>query len=95
MESLLHADELCSGRTTDATTLSAEKVRILIWPLDRAQKFRGVFVGYFPWSSMESLLHADDVHLGRTTDSTAVLAEKVHNFWSNRWIAPKFLEDFL
>jgi hypothetical protein len=29
---------------------------------------------------MESLLHADDVHLGRTTDSTAVLAEKVHNF---------------
>jgi hypothetical protein len=30
MESLLHADELCSGRTTDATTLSAEKVRILI-----------------------------------------------------------------
>jgi hypothetical protein len=29
---------------------------------------------------MQSLLHADDVRSGRTTDSTAVPAEKVHNF---------------
>jgi hypothetical protein len=29
---------------------------------------------------MQSLLHAEDVHLGRTTYSTAVPAEKVHNF---------------
>jgi len=29
---------------------------------------------------MESLLHADDVRSGRTTDSTVVPAEKVHNF---------------
>jgi hypothetical protein len=29
---------------------------------------------------MESLLHADEVRSGRTTDLTAQLAEKVHNF---------------
>jgi hypothetical protein len=29
---------------------------------------------------MESLLHVDDVRLGRSTDSTAVPAQKVHNF---------------
>jgi len=38
---------------------------------------------------MESLLHADDVRSGRTTDTTTVPAEKVHNFLSDRWIAPK------
>jgi len=48
--------------------------------LDRAQKFKGVSVAYFPWSSMESLLHADDVRSGRTTDTTKVPVEKVHNF---------------
>jgi hypothetical protein len=32
----------------------------------------------FSWSSMESLLHADDVRSGRTTD---------------RWIPLKFLEE--
>jgi hypothetical protein len=29
---------------------------------------------------MESLLHADDDHSGRTTDATKVPAEKVYNF---------------
>jgi hypothetical protein len=29
---------------------------------------------------MESLLLADDVRSGRTTDTTRVLAEKVYNF---------------
>ena len=40
---------------------------------------------------MESLLHADDVRSGRTTEATKVLAEKVLNFYSDRWIAPKIL----
>jgi hypothetical protein len=52
----------------------------LIRPLDCAQIFRGVSVGCIPWSSMESLVHADDVRSGRTTDATKVPAEKVHNF---------------
>jgi len=43
---------------------------------------------------MESLLHADVVHLGRTSDATTMPAEKVHNFSSDRWIALKVLEDF-
>jgi len=29
---------------------------------------------------MESLLYVDDVRLGHSTDSTAVPAQKVHNF---------------
>jgi hypothetical protein len=44
---------------------------------------------------MESLHHADDVRSSRTTDATTVPAEKVHNFSSDRWIALKFLEEFL
>jgi protein tyrosine phosphatase len=67
---------------------------LLIRPLDRAQIFRGVFVSCFPWSSMESLLHADDIRSGRTTDATTVQAKKVHKFWSERWITLKVLEDF-
>jgi hypothetical protein len=43
---------------------------------------------------MESLLHADEVCSGRTTDATTVPAKKVHNFCSDRWIAPKFLKEF-
>jgi len=63
--------------------------------LDRAQIFKGVSVGCFPWSSMESLLHADKVRSGRTTDATTVPTEMVYNFWSDRWIALKFLEKFV
>jgi len=56
--------------------------------------FIGVSVGYFPWSSVDSLLHADDVLSSRTTDTTKVPAEKVHNFCSDRWIASKVLKEF-
>jgi len=41
---------------------------------------------------MESHLHADEVRSGHTTDGTKVSVEKVYNFLSDRWIAPKFLE---
>ena len=147
MESLEHADNVRSGRTTDASKVPLQKVHnfwtdrwivlkfleefpyavfhwvawnckckpttsvgafhrhdqntgskglsLLTRPLDRAQIFRGVSIGYFSCSSVESLLHADDVRSGRTTDSTTVPAEKVYNFWSDRWIAPKFSEEFL
>jgi hypothetical protein len=43
---------------------------------------------------MESLLRSDDVRSSRTTETTKVPAEKVHKFLSNRWITPKFLEEF-
>jgi hypothetical protein len=79
MEYLLNTDEVRSGRTTDATKVPAEKV-LLIQSLDRAQIFRGVFVGCFAWSSMESLLHTDEVRSGRTTEGTKIPAKKVHNF---------------
>jgi hypothetical protein len=81
VESLLHADDVYSGRTTDAIALPAEKVhKFFIRPLDCAESFRGLSGGCFSRSSMQSLLHADDIRSGRTTDSTTVPAEKVHNF---------------
>jgi hypothetical protein len=43
---------------------------------------------------MKSLLHADEVRSGRTIDATKVPAKKVHNFWSDCWIALKFLKEF-
>jgi len=43
---------------------------------------------------MESLLHSNEVRSGRTTDATKVPAENVRNFWYDRWIVPKFLEEF-
>jgi hypothetical protein len=43
---------------------------------------------------MESLVQAEGIRSGRTIDATKVSAEKVHNFFFHRWIAPKFLEEF-
>jgi hypothetical protein len=43
---------------------------------------------------MESLLHAEEVRSGRTTNGTKVLAKKGHNFWSDRWISPKYFKEF-
>ena len=38
---------------------------------------------------MESLVDADDVRSGHTTDTIRVPAQKVHNYRSDRWIALK------
>jgi len=80
MESLLHADDVHSG--VPPTRLEYRLRRSITFDptVDRAQIFRGVSIGCFPWSSMESLLHPDDVRSGRTTAATAVPAEKVHGF---------------
>jgi hypothetical protein len=53
---------------------------LLIQPLDRAQFFGGVSIGCFPWSSVDSVLHTDDVRSGRTIDGTTVPPEKFHKF---------------
>jgi hypothetical protein len=63
-------------------------------PLYHAQIFGVVFVGCFPWSSMDSLLHVDEVRSGQSTDTTTVPTKKIHNFWTDRRIALKFLEEF-
>jgi hypothetical protein len=42
-----------------------------------------------------SLLDADGVSSGQTTDQTRVSGQKVHNSWSDRWIVLKFLQEFL
>ena len=79
MESLLHADDVHSG--VPPTRLEYRLRRSITFDptVDRAQIFRGVSIGCFPWSSMDFLLHANDVRSGPTTDSSRILAEKVHN----------------
>jgi len=43
---------------------------------------------------MESLLHADDVRSGGSTNTTIVPVENVPNFLSARWIALTYLKEF-
>jgi hypothetical protein len=43
---------------------------------------------------MKLLLNAPRVWSGQTTDQTRVLAQNVHNYWSDRWIVLKFLQEF-
>ena len=45
--------------------------------------------GSFTWSSVESVLHDDDVRSGRNTDTIRVPDQKAHNYRSDRWIALK------
>ena len=43
---------------------------------------------------MDSLLHDDDVRSGANTDTMRVLAQKVYNFRSDRWITLKVFDEF-
>jgi len=43
---------------------------------------------------MKLLLDAPRVWSGQTTDQTRVLAQNVHNYWSDRLIMLKFLQEF-
>ena len=75
MESLLHADDVRSSCTTNATTVPAGNIhKFSIRPLDWAESFKGLSGGCFSWSSIDSLLHADDVRSGSTTDLIAIPA---------------------
>ena len=53
--------------------------------------FPRVSGGCFTWSSVESVLHDDDVRSGRSTDTIRVPDQNVHNYRSDRWIALKFV----
>ena len=90
VDSLLHADDVRSDHTIDSTRVPAQKV--YNYRSDRwitLKVLLGVFVCFFTWSSMESVLHANKVWSGPTTATTRVLAQKVHNYRSNRWMALK------
>ena len=45
-------------------------------------------------SSADSILHFDDVRSGNSNDPSRVLAQKVHKYRSNRWIALKNFHEF-
>ena len=91
MDSLLHDDDVQFGHTTDTTRVPAQKIqnyRSNRWIALKC--FSIVSVGCFTWSCVESVVHADDVWLGHTTDITRVLIQKVYNYRSDCWIALKF-----
>ena len=90
MESVLHDDDVRSGRNTDTIQVPDEKVHN--YRSDRwiaVKLFPRVSGSSFTWSSVESVLHDDDVRSGRNTDTIRVPDQKVHNYRSDRWIALK------
>ena len=57
--------------------------------------FSRVSGGYFTWSGVESVCHADDaVRSAYTTDTIRVPDQKVCNSRSDRWIPLKFFSRF-
>ena len=81
MESVLDDDNVRSDRTTDTIRVPDQKVDN--YRSDRwiaLKFFPRVFEGSFTWSSMESVLHDDDVRSGRNTDPIRVPDQKVHNY---------------
>ena len=84
-------DIVRSAPTTDPTKVPDQKVHN-----DRSERwialklFALVSEGCFTWSSVESVLHNNDVRSGHTTDTIRVADQKVHNYRSDRWIALKF-----
>ena len=81
MESVLDDDDVRSGRNHDTIRVTDQKVHN--YRSDRwiaLKLFQRVSEGSFTWSSVESVLHDDDVRSGRTTDPIRVPDQKVHNY---------------
>ena len=90
MESVLYDDDYRSDRTTNTIRVPDQKVHNYRSDRWTALKiFSRVSGGCFTWSSVESVLHDDDVRSDRTTDTIRVPDQKVHNYRSDRWIALK------
>ena len=79
-------DAVCSAPTTDPTKVPDQKVHN--YRSDRwiaLKLFSRVSGSYFTWSSVESVCPAADAAWSsRTTDSTKVPDQKVHNYRSDR-----------
>ena len=95
MESVCPADDAVrSGHTTDPIRVPDQKVHN--YRSDRwisLKFFSRVSGGCFTWSSVESILHNDDVRSGHTTDTIRVPDQKFHNYRSDRWIALKLFSE--
>ena len=91
VESICPANDIVrSAPTTDPTKVPDQKVHN--YRSDRCislKLFSRVSGGCFTCSSVESVLHDDDVRLGHTTDTIRVPDQKVHNYRSDRWIPLK------
>ena len=85
VESVLHDDDVRSGRTTDTIQVPDQKVHNYRSDSWIALKlFPRVSGGCFTWTRVESVLHDDDVRSGRSTDTIQVPDQKVHNYRSDR-----------
>ena len=94
-ESVLHYDDIPSRNSTDTTSVQAQKV--LNYRSDRwiaLKLFSGISCGCFTWSSVKSVLYADDVRSRYSTDTTRLPAPKFPHQSSDRWIALKFFQAF-
>ena len=89
-DSILHSDDVRSGNSNDPSRELAQKVHK--YRSDRwisLKSFSRVYEGCFTWSSVESVLHPDDVRSGNSTDPARVPAQKVRNYRSDCLIALK------
>ena len=90
VESVLYDNDVQSGRTTDTIRVPDQKVHN--YRSDRwiaLKLFPRVSGCCFTWSSVESVLHDDDVRSGRTTVTIRVPDQKLLNYRSDRLIALK------
>ena len=90
MESVLHDNDVRSGRNTNTIRVPGQKLHN--YRSDRwiaLKLFPRVSGGCFTWSSVESVLHDKNLRSGRNTDTIRVPDQKAHNYRSDRWIALK------
>ena len=79
------------GNSIDTTRVPAQKVHN--YRADRwiaLKHFSRVLRGCFIWSSVQSVLHVDDVWSSPCNYTTRVLGQKVHDYRSYRWSVLKF-----
>ena len=96
MKSLLNAGDILSVQNTDYTIVPAQQVHNSWCDRWIELKFLQEFAeAFFPGVDKISLLDADGVSSGQTTNQTRIPGQQVQNSWSSRWIEVKFIQEFL
>jgi len=95
MKSLLDANNAWSGQTSAHTRVPAQQVHNSWSDYWIVLKFLQEFVEdvLFGFDKI-SLINANDVWSGQTTDQSSVPAQHVQNSWSDRWMALKSFQEF-
>ncbi|KAG6758738.1 hypothetical protein POTOM_035195 [Populus tomentosa] len=95
VDSVLHSADVRSGRTTDMTRVPAQKEFLeavshtVAWNRYYTTTTSGVSRGCFTYSSVESLVHSDDIRSGPIAGTTREFLEAVsHTVAWNRYYIP-------